>query len=265
MTGHAWWAVRSGDVAFCTQAQTRLNTEKILALIEAAGWPENAERAFIACLARISPGELFGFFAEIAYQLQHGQVMRLPACHLESPLTCPTNFFLIGTMDAATFDWSDPVLLSQTSVIHWSSAIAQSPAGHDHDKVERTLPGDWLHHAIRNAPAARRKLACLLPRPCRTLHSLRRDLAPHQATLAAAITRDLAIYLANAWSGDGTGLYDPDPQRNLLVALDFALVQIVLLRQRAALCASAGLRRRLTEALSGEFPRATAYLNGLEA
>jgi hypothetical protein len=205
MTGHAWWAVRNGDVAFCTEAQTRLNTEKILALIEAASWSENAESAFIACLVRISPGELFGFFAEVAYQLQHGQVMRLPMRHLESPRPCPANFFLIGAMDTAAFDWSDPALLSQTSVIHWSSAVAQSPDGHDHDEADTAVPGDWLHRVIRNVPAARRKLAHLLPRPCRTLRSLWRDLALalHQATLAAAITRDSAIYLANAWSEAG--------------------------------------------------------------
>ena len=42
MVGHAWWAGQSGNVGLFTQAQTRFNSAKILAMVEEALRPENA-------------------------------------------------------------------------------------------------------------------------------------------------------------------------------------------------------------------------------
>jgi len=103
MDGHAWWAAKSGNVALFTDAQTRFNTTKILSLVEEALQPENANRVFIACLTRISPAELFGFFSEVAFQVQHERLMRLPYAHLSEPMPYPPNLFLIGTMDTVLF------------------------------------------------------------------------------------------------------------------------------------------------------------------
>jgi hypothetical protein len=97
MPGHAWWAGRSGNVGLFTEAQTRLNTGKILALIEEAQRPENTSRVFVACLTRISPAELEGFFAGTAFQLQRGELMQLPTTHLAEPIPFPPNLMLIGT------------------------------------------------------------------------------------------------------------------------------------------------------------------------
>jgi len=120
MPGHAWWAGQTGNVALFTEAQTRLNTSKILALMDEAWQPENAQRVFIACLSHISPAELLGFFSELAFQLRHGELMRLPGLHLTAPIPYPSNLLLVGTMDTARFDhWSDADLLSMTAVIPW--------------------------------------------------------------------------------------------------------------------------------------------------
>jgi hypothetical protein len=91
MSGHAWWAGQTGNVALFTDIQTRLNSDKVLNLIEEAGRPENARRVYIACLACISPAELTGFFSELACQLQHGQIMQLPSIHLTQPIAYPSN------------------------------------------------------------------------------------------------------------------------------------------------------------------------------
>ncbi len=128
MVGHAWWAGRSGDVGLFTAAQTRFNTEKILAVIEEALRPENAQRVYIVCLTRISPAEVSCFFSEIALQLQHSQLIRLPGVHLTQPIPYPPNLFLIGTMDTPPLNGLNPDLLSNLTVIQWP-AVEVEPAG----------------------------------------------------------------------------------------------------------------------------------------
>jgi hypothetical protein len=123
MVGHAWWAGRSGDVGFFTQAQTRFNSAKILALVEEALQPENAQRVYIACLTRISPAEVISFFSEIALQLQHGQLIRLPGVHLTQPIPNPPHLLLIGTMDTTQSDWADANLLSGEAVIYLANGL----------------------------------------------------------------------------------------------------------------------------------------------
>lgn len=123
MVGHAWWAGRSGDVGFFTQAQTRFNSAKILAMVEEALQPENAQRVYIACLTRISPAEVISFFSEIALQLQHGQLIRLPGVHLTQPIPYPPNLFLIGTMDTTQSDWAESNSLSGEAVIYLANSL----------------------------------------------------------------------------------------------------------------------------------------------
>lgn len=139
MVGHAWWAGRSGDVGFFTAAQTRFNTEKILAVIEEALQPENAQRIYIACLTRISPAELSSFFSEIALQLQQGQLIRLPAVHLTQPVPYPPNLFLIGTMDTPHLDGLIPDLLSHLTVIQWPAV----EMGSDGSKITAASHNFW--------------------------------------------------------------------------------------------------------------------------
>jgi hypothetical protein len=127
MEGHAWWAGESGNVGFCTDTQTRFNTTKILCLAEEALQPENANRVFMACLTRISPAELNGFFSKVAFQIQHERLMRLPYAHLTEPLPYPPNLFLIGTMDTDSFDWSNADLLSVATIIDWRDPVEESP------------------------------------------------------------------------------------------------------------------------------------------
>jgi hypothetical protein len=159
LPGHAWWAGRSGRTAFFTEAQTRFNADRILALMEEAWRPENADRIFVVCLARISPAELLGFFSEVAFQLQHGEIMRLPSLHLSEPLPYPPNLRLLGTMDTACFKWPDEDLLSMTTVIPWggepSSVVALTP---DPPRSVAARSSWRLNAGIGTEPAARLKL-----------------------------------------------------------------------------------------------------------
>lgn len=125
MVGHAWWAGQSGNVGLFTQAQTRFNSAKILTMMQEALRPENVSRVYIACLTRISPAEVLGFFSDVAFQMRHKQLMRLPCLHLPKPILYPPNLFLIGTMDTTQTDWADADLLSNPALLQWPAGKAE--------------------------------------------------------------------------------------------------------------------------------------------
>ena len=72
MKGHAYWASRSRNISLLVEAQASLNMQNILLLLEEAAKPKNAGRLFIACLARISPAEVFNIFSKSGLQLFQG-------------------------------------------------------------------------------------------------------------------------------------------------------------------------------------------------
>ncbi|MBZ0291508.1 MAG: hypothetical protein K8L99_02980 [Anaerolineae bacterium] len=264
MNGHAWWAQNTHDVAFFIEAQARFNTAKMLAVIEEAWQPNNTNRVFVACLTHMSPTEVISFFSELAFQLQHGQIMRLPRAHLTEPIPYPPNLLLIGTMDTSHFDWSDEALLSKTTLIQW-------PGG----EIKRSTQPDWetiplrethfLDSLIRTEAAARLKLChilgseqpVLLP-----LHLVERVLIGQEIRLPGSVKGETLIYIANAWSKTGVGLFSQGTSNNFTIALDMAIVQILFPRISAKIRDNPTLRRRLQEALS-EFPKAVEVLESL--
>ena len=266
MIGHAWWAERSENLAFFTQVQTRFNTWKIFALIEEANLPENRNQAHIACLTRISPAEVIGYFSQVAFQLRHSQIMRLPGVHLSSPIPYPRNLFMIGTMDTVQFDWFDEDLLSQTTIIHWPDVeLAFSPGS----SLTPTIPGGetgFLSSCIRNERAARLKLQRLsgwqaqAMRPLREVESL---MMKHGVQLPGSVMAEVNIYLANAWSREGHDLFASSPAHNEDIALDLAISQAVLPRGWETIRRSATLRKGLREVLSNRCPYSQAFLDRL--
>jgi len=73
------------------------------------------------------------------------------------------------------------------------------------------------------------------------------------------------IYTANAWSVDGEGLFDPAPDRNLSIALDFAITQSLLLPASETIRISAALHTRLNGLLTNRFPCSEAFLRALQS
>ncbi|HLF28973.1 MAG TPA: hypothetical protein VJG32_21815 [Anaerolineae bacterium] len=266
MIGHARWASQTRHVALFAEAQTRLNADKIFALIDEAWQPENTERVFIACLTRIGQAELAGFFSEVAFQLRHGQIMRLPSAHLTEPIPYPPNLFLIGTLDDFQPVEFDADLLLQTTVIRWP-ALEIGPAA-DTRRSAAVPHGEnaFLSACIRSAAAARLKLYRLLCGRTQAIGSLLQVedvLKQHAVELPAVARHKAVVYLANAWSKDGIGLFDPAPRSNLAIATDLTMAQTVLPFVGEAIRHSTALRSELIAALNGRFPRAVAYLKSL--
>jgi hypothetical protein len=268
MLGHAWWAEGTGNAALFTEAQVRLNSSKILALIEQASLPDNSRRLFIGWLNHIGPAELAGFFSELAYQLQHRRLVQLPSFHLTEPVACPPNFSLIGTIDALPFSWPNGDPFSETVIVPWPAVAVRPPAGRR--SVTPGLPSAerlFLSSCIRSEKAAFDKLHHIQgwrPQLMWPLVVVEDLLRRHGAALSDWAMGEAMIYVANAWSADGRGLFDPAPGRNLAIALDFAVAQSLLLPAGESIQRSPALYRRLAGALTGGFPRSAGFLHALQ-
>jgi len=232
--GHAWWAAKSGNTAFFTEIQTRFIMAKALAVIEEASQPQNRNRFFILCLEQISPAELFGFFTELAEQLNSGLVNHLPMTSRIEPLLFLRNVLVIGTMDTDQFVWSDETLLSQTSVVFWPGGSTGQDIGAVPDELRiKDRERHLLRAMIRSDVAAHAKLSRVFSPdelPHQFFALLDGLLKSHNPHISEAWKRDILIYLANAWSETGEGLFAETPMANARIALDFALKQSLLLR-----------------------------------
>ena len=249
-----------------TEGQTRLNTGKILALIEEALTPENGKRVFVACLTRISPAEVLGYFTEVAFQLRHGHIMRLPSAHLDRPIPYPPNLFLAATMDSAGFDWQDEDLIAWTTIIPWQADVIKPGQKFSLTELSFSSGRAFLNSSLRDSHAARQKLnritrdERLFVSPLLEIEGV---LKRHGVEPAPAAFEEMVIYTANAWSQGGRGLFDFSPRANLRLALDFGIEQSILPRARAAVQQSPALRQALRRTLNKPFPRSAAYLERL--
>ena len=263
MIGHAQWAGQTSNVALFAEAQTRLNTDKILALIEEAWQSESMNRVFMACLTRISQAELTGFFSEVAFQLRHGQIMRLPSAHLTEPIPYPPNLLLIGTMDDIRPNGLDVDLLSGASVISWPAVEAGSAANRSQTVALSDGESIFLRSCIRNEAAARLKLDYILGRrtqAIRPLLQLAEVFQQHAVPVSGAVMGKAIIYLANAWSNEGVGLFDRVSSHNFVIATDLAIAQTLVPSAREAIRHSTALHSQLKVAFNGRFPRSAALL-----
>lgn len=265
MTGHAWWAGQTGNVALFTDMQTRLNSEKVLNLIEVAGRPDNAHRVYLACLTRISPAELTGFFSELAYQLQHGQIMQLPSIHLTEPIAYPPNLLLIGTMDTVRLECRDVDLLTKTTIIQWSAVESKLSAARPTTVTPLDHDGEFLSSCIRDEWSARLKLLRILGKRAPSLRPVLQIadlLKMSDAALPDSVIGEAVVYLANAWSKQGVGLFDPAITRNIAIAADLAIAQTVLPYVGQTLRARPALHDPLKQVLK-PFPYSLTILENL--
>jgi hypothetical protein len=263
MEGHPWSAATSGNVAFFTGLHTRYNSEKLLCLIEEAWRSENLDKVFLACLTRISPAELEEFFTEIAFQLQHGNIVRFGDVHLSEPIPFPDNLFLIGTMNTACFDWWDGDLLPSTNVIQWPERSM--------DPLLCPLPGDrfpaaeksFLRSYVRSEGAVFKKLQTLLAlqrEPLAPLLLIESFFEKETIPLPRNFFNEALTYLANSWSRQGSGLFDRSPVENLATAIDVAIAQTYLPGAWKWIRRSKALHENLGELLIGNYPRAASTL-----
>lgn len=241
MRGHVWSAPRYERAGFLAEAQARMNSLKIHELVEEACLPEHQDRVFIGCLNRISQAELSLVFSDAAFQAERGYFMRLPYLHLTEPLPWSRNLLLVASMDTTRPVRSEAQLQSVTTVIEWQAGQHQINETHVRLQRDSSHGTIFLKSLIREEQAACDKLAAILQPSVLGALSLKDWFNKHDSALPAM--RDRTIYLANAWSPEGIGLFDHDDRRNLAMALDFprsnvAPIEVVERRESALISSS---------------------------
>lgn len=266
MVGHPWWASQTADVAMFTRTQSLFNTLKLEMMIEEAGLPANRNRFFVANISRISPGELEEYFSETAFQLRHGELMRLPTSHFSNPVPFPPNLAIIGTMDTLTFPWSDADLLSQTTII---DCAPTKITGYPSIKIVNPDPlkeKRLIQSYIRDPQGAFRKLMIILRRipsalfPLLYVQKILRDVV---ARNSSSMLLEGMIYLSNSWSQMGSGLFNENAQKNLQIAMDLAITQSLLLPNSERITNSNNLRYKLQSIVGNQYPLAVNLLSQL--
>ena len=261
MPGHAWYAGRSPVNTTLINMHSRMITEKLFAVIEEALQPENAQQVFIVGLTQISPAELLNFFTELAGQVQHKEVMYIEDAHVSAPMQFPPNLLLIGTMDTGCFDFWDEDLLSGVTIIEWHADMVGSSL--ESARESNNLGGVYLRSSIRNSWKAYEKLMTVTAstkQPLQTVMLIRRVLQAHGLEFSPGVLDEVILYMANAWSVQGNGLFDPSASHNTVIAVDLALAQLVLPRYLETIKSSRMLQADLCTVLDEQLPRCKAFL-----
>lgn len=255
LMGHPWWISPGHNLAFFSQVHSRFTSEKLMCLLEESILPQNHQKLFFAGLIKISPSELKDFFDDVSFQLQHDGVIRFGDLHLGHPIPFPATMHWIGTMDVNRFLWWEPDLLASTSVIRWSEEKSDQLACpvDGYGLVENLA----LLNPIRSEPAAYQRLYSVLnglQQPLAPLFLLKNVLEKNGGFFPEAAKGDIAVYLANAWSHDGSGLFHHSAAENLYIAMDYALAQYLLPRILEPVNQRPGLRKSLEGIFRRIFP-----------
>lgn len=258
MVGHAWW---SAGCSLLAQAQARFNVEKILAFAEETLLCRDSGRLRMACLAHISSAEMTLIFAELAPQIRRGWVRKIGGNILPRRAPFPMNLTLVGTLDdGPTHGW-DLALFPQVAVVQWSPERPRLPIVPSAGIPAQSLGLPLRSLSVRTAHAASRKLRQIRGYPpdgLKPVIQLARSLEGSSMPAPSRIIGEVLIFVANAWSFDGVGLFDRDPEHNLMLAVDAAFASSILPHVASLLTASSDASRRSLEANLADFPRALA-------
>jgi len=164
-------------------------------------------------------------------------------------------------MDTKDFDWWDVELLSGATVIDWCAdkVVPQSVAVSE----SQNFGCEFIRSSLRNSRKAYEKLLSIVgdtKQPLKTVMLVQDVLRAHGLGYSPALLDEVILYLANAWSAQGNGIFDPSMSRNLGIASDMALAQQVLSRNLEAIRSSETLRSELYSILEERLPRSRAFL-----
>jgi hypothetical protein len=260
LTGHPWWA-RGDNLAGLVEIQTRFTSEKVMSIFEEVQQPQNCDQAFLICFARISPAELQNFFTDLAFQIRNNRIMRLGDIHFNEPVAFPNNLFITGTMDTDEYHWYEPDLLSKASVIqtgnyNLSQSITLGKAA--------SISVRELMSPIREPNMAYQRLKSLLAgekQPFERFLQIQEIMHNHHVSTPDNLMDDAVIYLANAWSHSGEGLFASNLRANFEIATDILIVQLLLPCIQGALQKSSEFRQALMNLLRLYYPFSCSYLS----
>ena len=258
---HPWWTTHTGAPGDLAMAQARFNTLKMLDSIEAAEASEAVGSPFFVGIERMSPAEVVCYFQDLPRGLlwqADGSTHRI---------RLPKNLYITGTLDV---EEKERPVLSQDVYRH--ATIIQVERSHFAPSagLHKTLQQrpDWQQRfarsVIRRGDHARAKLAQLLPNsyaPLAPLYELERRLGV--AGFPPFVLEEAWLYLANAFDGDGRGLFVEPVIENLRIAQDYVLMQSVLPRLNSQWAETPAIWGEVSEYLAPRFQRAYAWAGHL--
>ena len=260
--GHAWYAGGKPASTVLIGMHTRMVTEKLLFAMEEASHSENTQQVFIVGLTHISPAELLSFFTEVAYQIRHKQIMRIGDTHLSEPIPFPPNLLLIGTLDTVNLNSWDDELLSGATIVRWHAS--QSNPRAEISSQSQNCGYEFMRYSLRDHCRAYKKLLSVttgVKQPFQIMILLRGIFQTYGLPLPPALFNDVILFLANAWSARGNSLFDPVTSRNLEIAFDLALAQLVLPHSLETIQSSVKLRTQVHSLFREQLPRSNAILS----
>lgn len=261
LTGHPWWA-KGDNLVGLVEFQTRLTFEMVVRIFEEAQRPQNCDKVFLVCFARISPAELQNFFTDLAFQIRNNRIMRLGDVHFNEPFAFPNNVSIIGTMNMDDYHWWNADLLSQASIIQVEK----------HDLLQITTSGKTgminmqeLLAPIRDSSTAYKRLKSLLTgekQPFGHFLQIQEIMHKHNVSAPNNLMDDAVMYLANAWSKSGEGFFATDLRTNFEIATDILITQLLSPFIQDAWQASSEFRQEMLSILQLYYPRSySLYLN----
>jgi hypothetical protein len=237
-----------------------------LDFVREAGRPENRRKAYFVCLDEMNLARVEYYLADLlsAMETPEREIL-LHGPRGDATVRIPANLFLTGTVnvDETTHTFSRKVL-DRANVMELGAAdlaafggsdSAQSELGEDKERLQEI----FLSARTRTVRDALDRLAVVTPglsdRTVDLLVRLNNALSSADLGFGYRVRDEVLIYLSNSYDSQGAGLFDPDPQRNGLIALDLQVLQKVLPRLSGATeQIEPALRAVLAELLPGGRP-----------
>lgn len=257
---HPWWVTRTRDPAHFAMAHAQFNALKLLDFIEAASHSEAEGLAFpfFAGIERMSPAEVVCYF----HDLPRGLLWQADASTVQVDL--PKNLYITGTLNMEEGDG----LVQIPEVDHYATIIRVdrrhfAPFAGPRKASPQRSAGQrrFVRSVIRRGDHARAKLTQILPdgyAPLAPLNELLRRLG--MAGFSPFVFEEALLYLANAFDGDGRGLFVQPVVENLRIAQDYVLVQGVLPYVNSRWAGAPEVWGVVSDYLAPRFPRAYDWI-----
>jgi len=264
LQAHPWWVTRCGDPGHMALAHARFSNLKLLDVIEAASASLAAglQSPFFVGLERMSPAEAVCYFDDLPNNLlwrPDGAVAQIRV---------PRNLYVTGSLDVEERDGLVPSQEPHRRAITIRLRHDEvTPAAHARKEWEARP--DWQARFVRSAvhtgDQARAKLTHILADGCNALGSLEQlGRLLGVASFSPTVSDEAWLYVANAFDGDGRGLFVESALENLRIAQDYVLLQSVLPHVITARLESSRARcDEVREYLAPRFPRAYAWIEQL--
>lgn len=229
--GHPWWATNGKNPGLFTRAQQQLTTYRLRAFLDEAVTAQTSANLFFAVFHKISRAELSSFLLPMPAHFPSGGLIRLPSDLADETTLLPGNVYLLATMDTGV-QWSDPEGNRNVCVLfNLKTSLAKKPESIRGAPLTPTNLQPVLHASRRFDPKLAWKNVPIYQSGLDPLQPIRETYAllrRHGIRSHIDWIRDAYLYLGNAWSVTGRGLYAEDPGMNLNRAYLFWLQQAVM-------------------------------------